>query len=216
MLRTDIARTAKTRVAVLAIGTVLAVGSATAMHGTDAVTATTTTDLAGMMATVANESTNAIGSSDYYLKIDGIAGESRVKGHENEIQIESFSWGATNTSSETRRASGKVSFSDFSFAKMLDKASPLLFQAVASGKRLPKVTFYGVSTGERAGDYLTITLSDVLVSSYQNSGASGGAPSDSFSVNFAKITFDYKPQNADGSFGTAVHGGWDLKANKAV
>ncbi len=33
---------------------------------------------------------------DYFLKIDGIQGESQDKTHKNEIQLDSFSWGATN------------------------------------------------------------------------------------------------------------------------
>ncbi len=81
------------------------------------------------------------------------------------------------------------------------------------------MTLYGVQAGgDRApADFMTITLSDVLVSSYTNNGSGGGGGlQDQFSVNFAKITFDYRPQNPDGSLGSAVHAGWDLKANKAA
>ena len=61
-----------------------------------------------------------------------------------------------------------------------------------------------------------ITLSDILVTSYQIGGSSGAVPTDSFSLNFAKIEFEYKPQNADGSLGAAVKVGYDLKLNKGV
>lgn len=33
---------------------------------------------------------------DFFLKIDGIKGESTDKAHKGEIEIESFSWGETN------------------------------------------------------------------------------------------------------------------------
>ena len=61
-------------------------------------------------------------------------------------------------------------------------------------------------------------LSDVLVSSYQSGGHSGGEliPTDQFSLNFAKITFEYYPQDAKGKLGSPEKAGWDLKANKKV
>jgi type VI secretion system secreted protein Hcp len=221
MLRSGSIRSARNRVTVLAGGTALAVTTALLLHNPSTSTAAAPTDLGGVMATVAQASTTAVSSADYFLKIDGITGESRAKGHEGQIDIESFSWGASNTGTAATgggAGAGKVKFSDFSFSKMLDKASPLLMQAVASGKRIKTVTLYGTAAGEGNGQtYLTITLTDVLVSSFNESGSGGGgAPQDSLSLNFTKITFDYKPQNPDGSLGTAVHGGWDLKANKAA
>ncbi len=221
MLRSGVIGTARKRVSALAVATVLAVMMALFLHSPSGPSRAAPTDLAGMMGLVAQESAAANdGPSDFFLKIDGIPGESRAKGHENQIEIHSFSWGATNSGSAARTggaAAGKVTFSDFSFAKLLDKSSPLLLQAVATGKRVPTVTLFAVRAGEGSQEYMKITLSDVLISSYQNSGASGGGgPQDSFSVNFAKISFDYKPQKPDGSLDTAVHGGWDLKANKAA
>ena len=38
-------------------------------------------------------------SVDFFLKIDGIEGESQDKTHKNEIQLESWSWGQSNTGS---------------------------------------------------------------------------------------------------------------------
>ena len=220
MLCSALLRPARNRVTVLASGTALAVSAAMFLHGPTTSTAAAPTDLAGVMAAVAQQSSLAVGSADFYLKIDGIQGESRAKGHEGQIDVESFSWGVSNTPAAGGAGRvGKPKFSDISISKLLDKASPLLMQAVANGKANKSVTLYGAAAGgERSGaDFLTITLSDVLVSSFQESGASGGGGlQDSLSLNFTRITFDYKPQNADGSLGSAVHGGWDLKANKAV
>jgi type VI secretion system secreted protein Hcp len=41
-------------------------------------------------------------------------------------------------------------------------------------------------------------------------------PSESVSLNFAKIEFDYKEQKPDGTLGGSVKAGWDVKANKKV
>ncbi len=62
-----------------------------------------------------------------------------------------------------------------------------------------------------------ITLEDCFVTSFQNSGSDGGGePLDQYSLNYGKISFDYKPQKPDGSIGGAVHAGWDLKVNKKL
>jgi type VI secretion system secreted protein Hcp len=37
---------------------------------------------------------------------------------------------------------------------------------------------------------------------------------DQFSLNFAKIRFEYKVQKNDGSLEPAITGGWNLKENK--
>lgn len=223
MLHPGIIRAARNRVAALAAATALAVLMATLLHGPGTSDRAAPMDLAGLMAAVAQESdtaANAVSASDYYLKIDGIPGEATDKAHAGQIEIQSFSWGATNSGSVAGpgggAGAGKVSFSDFSFSKLQDKASPLLLQYVASGKPIARVTLYGVSAGKERVDYMTLTLSDVLISSFQTAGSSGSGPMDSVSLNFAKMSYDYRPQGADRKFGTAVHGGWDLRANKAA
>jgi type VI secretion system secreted protein Hcp len=57
----------------------------------------------------------------------------------------------------------------------------------------------------------------VLVTAYQTGGAeSEDAPRDQVSLNFAKLRVEYRPQKADGSFGTAITAGWDAKTNKQL
>ena len=73
---------------------------------------------------------------DFFLKLDGVEGESQDKDHKNEISLESFSFGAdqSGTSSHgTGAGAGKVSMHDISVTKVVDKSSPVLFQNCASG-----------------------------------------------------------------------------------
>ncbi len=143
--------------------------------------------------------THSFGASDYLLEIDGIKGESTDEKHKDSIAIESFSWGATN-SSTVGGGSGKVSLQDFHFVMKVDKASPKLMLACATGQRIASLKFF-VSKSEAAGgtkEYYVITLSDVLVSSYQSSGAPPPAGTStvppltaSVSFNYAKIRWDY-------------------------
>ena len=157
---------------------------------------------------------------DLFLKIDGIQGESNDAKHANEIDVDAFSWGETNVVSHAAGGgggAGKVAMQDFHFTKRLDKASPVLFLACASGKHFPKAVLSARKAGEGQQDYLVITLSDVVVSGYQVGGAeSGEAGIDQTSLAFSRIVFEYRPQKPDGSLAPPVKAGWDLKTNKAI
>jgi len=70
--------------------------------------------------------------------------------------------------------------------------------------------------GKDQQEFLKITMSDVLVSSFQTggSGSSDIVPTDQISLNFAKIEFEYKEQKADGTLGGGINAGWNVKENK--
>jgi type VI secretion system secreted protein Hcp len=161
-------------------------------------------------------------ASDYLLEIDGIKGESQDDKHKDTIEISSFSWGATNagsSSSGSGGGAGKVSYQDVAFTTSVNKSSPLLMLACASGQHIKKAVLYVRKQGGDKLEYYTITMEDVLVSQYKSGGMLDGSttvPVDQFSLNFTKISFEYKPQKPDGSGDSAVKAGWDVKANKKV
>jgi type VI secretion system secreted protein Hcp len=158
---------------------------------------------------------------DYFLKIEGVQGESADDKHKNEIDVESWSWGETNAGSSSAGGgggAGKVSMQDFNFVMKMNKATPKLMLACASGEHIKKAELVCRKAGKEQQEYLKIVLSDVLVSSYQTGGSAGSSvvPMEQISLNFSKIEFEYKPQKADGTLDAAVKSGWDLKANKKV
>ena len=157
-------------------------------------------------------------ASDYLLKLEGIKGESLDAKHKDEIEIESFSWGATQPAVASGGGAGKVSFQDIHFTTRVNVASPNLMVACASGQHIKEATLTVRKAGREQLEYYILKLSDNLVSSYQSGGFEGSnaLPVDQFSLNFAKIEFEYKSQKPDGSLGATVEGGWDLKANKKV
>ena len=169
---------------------------------------------------IAGTASQAFAASDYFLKIDGVDGESRDDKHKGEIDVESWSFGASQSGSMAMGGgggAGKVVMQDFHFTKSVDKASPKLFEAIATGKHLKEAKLVLRSTGGSQVEYLVITLSDVLVSSYSTSGSSGDyRPTESVSFNFAQIKMSYVEQDAKGSAGAATEFGWDLKKNTKV
>lgn len=155
---------------------------------------------------------------DMFLKLDGIPGESQDSKHKEEIEIESFSWGLSNSGSTHvggGAGAGKAEFQDLHFVSRISKASPKLFLACASGQHVQEATITFRKAGAQQVEFLVYKLSDVLVSSYQEGGSSGDIlPMDAFSLNFSKIEISYKEQKPDGSLGGEITAGWDLKQVK--
>jgi type VI secretion system secreted protein Hcp len=157
---------------------------------------------------------------DYFLKLEGnFEGESQDSKHKGEIDIESWSWGATQAGTHGGGGgggAGKVVMQDFHFVMKVNKVSPKLMLACSDGEHIKKATLTCRKAGKDAQEFLKVTMEDLLVSSYQTggSGHSDIVPTDQISLNFAKIQFEYKEQKPDGSLGAAVKTGWDVKANK--
>jgi type VI secretion system secreted protein Hcp len=155
----------------------------------------------------------------YFLKLDGIAGESNDAKHPGEIELESFSWGETQVVSGGGGGgggAGKVQVKDLHVVMTESKASPLLFLACASGQHLKQAVLTGRKAGKAPMEFLVIKLTDVLVSSYDTGGGTALPPNDQVSLNFAKIEVSFAGQKPDGSPDVPVKAGWDVKRNVKV
>jgi type VI secretion system secreted protein Hcp len=143
---------------------------------------------------------------DYFLKLDGISGESLNPDYKENIDVESWSWGVSNSGNAIGRAAGggagKVSAQDIHFTVPFSKASPQVAQACTNGKHIPSATLTGIDSGRSSLDFLTIKLTEVFVTNWETS-AGGDKPTDQFTLNFAKMEIDYRPQNPDGALGEA-------------
>jgi type VI protein secretion system component Hcp len=141
---------------------------------------------------------------DAFLKIDGITGESRVAGHEGEIEIDSFSFGLTNT--ENGGSSGRENqavFQDFHFTSKVGGHSPQIFLAClkgnvihhaalslesVSGQKITpdlKITFMGVFFTEyKVMDIASLKLEDAVS---PQGGLITSGPEDSASFSFQSV-----------------------------
>jgi type VI secretion system secreted protein Hcp len=157
--------------------------------------------------------------ADYFLKVDGAPGESQDSKHSSEIEVLSFTFGASQVGSASYGkglGAGKVSMQDFSFLMKANKAGPKLFLACAQGTHIKTAVLTCRKAGKDQQDYLKVTFTDLLVSSFNEAGSGGSdpIPMQSISLNFSKIEYEYKEQNADGSLGGVTKAHFDLKTNK--
>ncbi len=167
---------------------------------------------------------------DYFLKIDGIEGDSTDDKHKNEIELISYDWTETQAGSFAQGGgggAGKVHMENFEFVMNTCKASPKLMLYCANGKHIKSAELTCRKAGEGQHDFYTIKMSEIIVSKFRtrshpgqviagSDGYSDGTPTDEVAFNFGKIEFEYKPQKEDGAMGTPVKAGYDVKANKTV
>lgn len=154
---------------------------------------------------------------DYFLKLDGIQGESQDKTHKSEIEILSWSWGATQKGTfhvGGGGGAGRVDMQDFKFKKHVDKASPKLMLACAQGEHIKSAVLVCRKAGKEQQEYLKITFTDLMVSSYEPSGSAADQPLpvEEIAFNFGKIDITYREQKPDGTLGGGVTAVYELKA----
>ena len=159
-----------------------------------------------------------------FLELEGIKGEAQDSQYSEHIELQSFSWGATNNSSYSSGTGGNIGkghIHDISFSKYMCKASPELMKRVVSGKAIPsgKLSLCKLS-GEKDGDkiaYYEVELENIVLTSYQVA-ASGGAqlPMESGTLHFVVTKPKYRPQKNEGSADGGLGFGWDLQKNVEV
>lgn len=157
-------------------------------------------------------------TSDIHLKLEGIEGESKDDGHVGQIDIDAWSWGASNPGGMEHGGGGgmgRVSFSDLTFVHRVDKASPNLWRACALGEHIKEATLASAKQGKGQQEFLTLKLTDVIITSVSTSGSGGGSvPMENVSMQFAKVDMAYRPQKLDGSLDAPIPFKYDIKAHK--
>lgn len=153
---------------------------------------------------------------DTFAKIGDFEGESLDAKHKGEIEVQAWSWGVSQRSSisgGSGAAEGKPIFQELQFIHAVDKASPKLLKACATGEHIKEATITSRKAGAGQQEFLVIKMNDVIITSVQPSAAAGGLV-ENVSVQCAKVDFEYRPQKADGSLDAGIHFKYDIKANK--
>lgn len=154
---------------------------------------------------------------DYFLKLsDGIEGESTDSNHKTEIQIMSWSWGASQVSSVAGTGgsgAGKADLSDFSVMTYFDKATPRFFKSIGLGTHIKSGTMSAIKSGADGKPYLKVDFKELFVSSLQISGSSE-IPTVSLSFTYNEIKIDYSIQDENGNLKSTGPVTYNTKENK--
>lgn len=131
---------------------------------------------------------------DYFLKIEGIDGESKSQGHQNWLEVTSIAWGrgapqgvaegsmaGRSGAGEVRSASGP---GQMTITKTADTASPKLLEAMWSGRHIASAQLEIAKPGAPATRY---NFQNVMISSYKQTGSQGGETVEQFTINFEKV-----------------------------
>ncbi len=157
-------------------------------------------------------------ASDIFAKIGDIKGESTDDKHKDEIEILAWSWSVAQSGSMASGGGGgqgKASFSDFVITHYVDKASPNLLKACATGEHIKDATITARKAGKGQQEFLIFKMNDVFITGVSPAGnGSDGGLVENVTLQCAKIDMEYKPQKPDGSLDAGLHFKYDIKANK--
>jgi type VI secretion system secreted protein Hcp len=179
---------------------------------------------------MATTETNNQALADYFLKIEGVEGESPDQAYPGLIQLQSWQWAEENSGRwgfGSGGGAGKVEMKDFEFRMVSNKASPKLFLMCATGDHISQAQLICRKSGAGQQDFMIVTFSNCLVSSFRTLGnvprnvMSGEKdvfvlPVDEIKINFARIELEYREQRNDGTMGAVIKAGYDLKLNAMV
>ena len=159
-------------------------------------------------------------AADMFLKLEGVDGESKDDSHKKEIDVLSWSWGASQSGTGHvggGSGAGKVSVQDLSVTKYVDSSSHQLLLDCCNGQHIKKGTLVVRKAGATPLEYIKLTMEDILVSNI-HTGGSGGEDrlTETITLNFSKFKYEYTPQKSDGSGDGTKETGWDIAANKKV
>ena len=157
---------------------------------------------------------------DLFLKVDGINGESTDSKHKDWIDVTSFGWGVENAQRaipEGGGGAGRASFHNMRIVKVLDKSSPKLMLACASGQHIPHAQLQVCKPSAPRDLMLEFTLSEVFVTSFEEAEPQGGnRPEEQVSLTFGKIEMTYNRQGRAGQLAESIKAGWDITQNRGV
>lgn len=154
---------------------------------------------------------------DWFLKVEGITGDSTDNEHRDEIEVLTWSWGVINSVSSAGHVGaglGRPAFQELHLVSRVGSASPHLFLACATGRHLRWATLTGVRPGQRRVDFLVYHLTEVVIGSTQHSSDEQEAPLDRFAMSYRRVEVRYVPIGPDGRPGTPIKTGFDLDQNR--
>jgi type VI secretion system secreted protein Hcp len=163
--------------------------------------------------------------SDYLLELKGpqVKGESQDKQYKDGIEIDSWSWSGHNESTHrfgSGGGAGKVSLGDLQVSKsIVDSATVTLFSLLCKGTHVKEAILHcrkkgGGKEGSEQVEFLKISMKNCTISSLSLGGhGSATGVSESASIAYEEIKFEYTKQKDDGTKDATSQGSWNVAKN---
>lgn len=148
------------------------------------------------------------------LKCTDWPGESKLEGFTDYFEVSSFQFGVGRAISASRGTSTRegniVSVSEITVTKTSDKCSIKLFEEALHGplSRKVEIAFVRQGAGNKPIAFITMKLEGCGISGFSMSSG-GDRPTESLTLNFDKVEYNYDPVNDELS-GSPIKYSWDL------
>lgn len=171
----------------------------------------------GVFATSLLVSSTAASAQDILLKIDNVTGESQDAKHKGAIDIMSWSWGASTGTGKTRKGIQPAAcIQDLTVMKQTDSSTPELIMNSVTGEVAQNAVMTVRKAGGDQSEFLTLTMKNVTVVSFQASGSDGGGlPTESLTLHFESMQGAYRRQKPDGTLESSPIT-WDITGGNAA
>ena len=152
--------------------------------------------------------------ADMFLKLTNIKGEALDSKHKDEIEVLSWSFGASQSGSAhggTGSGTGKVSIQDLTITHYVDQSSSDLLKHLTNGKHIDEGLLTVRKAGGTAVEYLKLKMTQVMVTHISNGGGAGqDRITENVTLNFRKFTQTYTPQDDKGNAKPSSDFTWDI------
>jgi len=159
-----------------------------------------------------------------FANFGDIKGESTDKDHKDWVMITQFDHEVTQPASVTQKTAGgrtaeAIQHSEFKIVKLVDAATPKLYEAACKGTHIPEVTIECWRAGGDPVKYFEVKLKEVLISGVVANGnpkGEHGFPTETVKMTYGAIEWTYTKQKPDGSAGGNVAAKWSLAQGAAA
>jgi len=154
-----------------------------------------------------------------FANFGDIKGECTDKDHKDWVMITSYKQSVTQPPSVTQKTAGgrsaeAATFSEFSITKLMDAATPKLFEAACKGTHLKEVDIELLRAGgDSPVKYMVIKLKEVLISGVIHDADPKGDsqfPSETINMTYGAIEYTYTKQKPDGTASGNVAAKWNV------
>lgn len=150
------------------------------------------------------------------MQIPGITGDSNVPGHAGWVDVSSYQHGIGAAASVPPGSStvqvSKPSYSEIVLTKRFDRSSIPITSKMNTSTASSPIVIEFLTGGNTPVVYYRLTLTGAYFTG-QSISSGGDNPSESLSIFYSKMAWEYYPIDNSGKVGAAVRGEWDVINN---